>query len=247
VSTGAADDVFGSFRSLGHNLIGNSAGGTGFVASDLRDVHPVLGSLANNGGSTWTHTPLPGSPAINAGDNASATDTDQRGLPRIAEALVDIGAVEYQYWPAVTTLTASNVSANATIARATLHGTVNPGGPMPTTAWFAWQDGTALHRTPPIVVGTGTTDVAVSADLTGLTAGLTYRYRLVATNALGFDYGEELRFFAPCMPADSLNWICHDDYVDPIRIVLGSPIAMAAGGLHNLALKPDGTVIAWGQ
>jgi hypothetical protein len=96
-------------------------------------------------------------------------------------------------------------------------------------------------------VGSGTTNVAVSANLTGLTAGLAYRYRLVATNALGFDYGSELRFCAPLVTVNPLTWICHDTFVDPGAIVSGSPITIAAGYYHSLALKADGTVVGWGR
>lgn len=46
--------------------------------------------------------PLPGSPALNAGTDAATNFllTDQRGLPRLSGAHVDIGAVEAQYAPA---------------------------------------------------------------------------------------------------------------------------------------------------
>jgi hypothetical protein len=62
---------------------------------------PQLGLLQDNGGPTLTHLPQPGSPAIDAGDNAEANDPDgapltidQRGLERIVGSSVDIGAVE---------------------------------------------------------------------------------------------------------------------------------------------------------
>ena len=69
----------------------------------------MLGALANNGGLTQTHALLAGSPALDAGDNALAVDTDssplasdQRGTERIADsadadttATVDIGAYEF--------------------------------------------------------------------------------------------------------------------------------------------------------
>lgn len=92
-------DLSGLFVSLGHNIIGNTNGATGFVASDLPNVNPRLGPLRNNGGQTLTHALLTGSPAINAGDNSVTNPplsllTDQRGLPRVEE--VDIGAFELQ-------------------------------------------------------------------------------------------------------------------------------------------------------
>lgn len=67
-----------------------------------------MGPIADNGGLTWTHLPLAGSPAIDNG-NAQCYDTggsllseDQRGLPRPVDGdandsiRCDIGAVEVQ-------------------------------------------------------------------------------------------------------------------------------------------------------
>jgi predicted outer membrane repeat protein len=56
----------------------------------------MLGPLADNGGPTLTHLPLPGSPAIDAGDPAYPLTYpyDQRGAPRVGGTRVDIGAVE---------------------------------------------------------------------------------------------------------------------------------------------------------
>jgi FG-GAP-like repeat/FG-GAP repeat len=63
---------------------------------------PKVGPLQDNGGPTFTHMPLPGSPAIDAGNmNTLFGNGDQRGLPRVADgpdgntvATIDIGAVE---------------------------------------------------------------------------------------------------------------------------------------------------------
>jgi hypothetical protein len=93
-----APDLYGSFTSLGHNLIGNTSGGSGFAASDLLNVNPQLGPLQNNGGPTPTMALLAGSPAIDAGDNTNAPAYDQRGpgFPRIVNGTIDIGAFEVQ-------------------------------------------------------------------------------------------------------------------------------------------------------
>ena len=51
-----------------------------------------------DGSQMQTMALLPGSPAIDAGSNAlipSGLTTDQRGLPRIMNGTVDIGAFEY--------------------------------------------------------------------------------------------------------------------------------------------------------
>jgi hypothetical protein len=95
---GTAPDLQGGLDSLGHNLIGNSNGGSGFDDTDLVDVKPMLGPLRDNGGPTLTMAPGCSSPAIDAGDNTEAPDWDQRGegYPRIVNGIVDIGAYEVQ-------------------------------------------------------------------------------------------------------------------------------------------------------
>ena len=65
---------------------------------DLQSIDPVLGALADNGGPTLTHGLLPGSPAINAGDDADCPATDQRGAAR-PTAACDIGAYEFGALP----------------------------------------------------------------------------------------------------------------------------------------------------
>lgn len=104
--SGVQNDVRGSFMSGGHNFVGVLAdNATGFVDSDLRGTtaepkDPRLGPLAWNGGRTMTHRPLLFSPLINAGDNADAPSTDQRGFYRISLGRIVIGAVEWLSLPA---------------------------------------------------------------------------------------------------------------------------------------------------
>ena len=54
----------------------------------------LLGPLADNGGSTLTHLPQPGSRAIDHGTDSGAPGTDQRGINRPQLAGIDVGAVE---------------------------------------------------------------------------------------------------------------------------------------------------------
>jgi hypothetical protein len=67
-------------------------------SANLIGGDPKLGPLQNNGGHTQTHALLPGSPAIDAGDNTGAPAYDQRGpgFPRIVNGTIDIGAFEVQ-------------------------------------------------------------------------------------------------------------------------------------------------------
>jgi sugar lactone lactonase YvrE len=55
----------------------------------------MLGPLADNGGPTKTHMPLPGSPAIDFSNACPPPDTDQRGAARPVGSMCDAGAVEY--------------------------------------------------------------------------------------------------------------------------------------------------------
>jgi hypothetical protein len=102
-----ASTTSGAFNSQGHNLFGEhgAAGvdGVTLSASDLilaGTASTAIGPLANNGGTTLTHLPVAGSPALHAGDNGFITTTDdptdQRGagFPRVVGSAVDIGAVE---------------------------------------------------------------------------------------------------------------------------------------------------------
>jgi hypothetical protein len=89
---GVAPDLCGSLSSSGYNLIGNAQGGSGFDPTDLLNVNPLLGVLQNNGGPTFTHALLPGSPALNAGDPDQLGTPDQRGVVRSGG--VNIGAYQ---------------------------------------------------------------------------------------------------------------------------------------------------------
>jgi hypothetical protein len=80
------------FDSLGHNLIGDATGCTGFdAAGDLIGGRLKLGKLAGNGGPTKTVALGPGSRAINGADS-KAPPKDQRGVKRRKKS--DIGAYE---------------------------------------------------------------------------------------------------------------------------------------------------------
>jgi hypothetical protein len=91
--------------------------------------------------------------------------------------------------PSVTTEAASAVNAE----EATLNSSVNPEG-FTTTYQFEYGPTTAYGSKAPASAqsaGSGTSDVAVSQGLTGLTENTTYHYRLVATNSEGTTYGSD--------------------------------------------------------
>ena len=90
----------GAVISLGYNLSNDN--GNGFLTGpgDQTNTDPLLGPLQDNGGPTFTHELLPGSPAINAGDPNFTPPPrhDQRGhgFPRVVHGRIDIGSFEVQ-------------------------------------------------------------------------------------------------------------------------------------------------------
>jgi hypothetical protein len=91
--------------------------------------------------------------------------------------------------PTVTTTGALNVGSTS----ATLTGVVIPGESPLTDCHFAYGDTVSYGSSIPCdqTVAASTTLVAVSAGVTGLTAGTTYHYQLVATNSEGTGYGRD--------------------------------------------------------
>jgi len=92
VSGDPLNNCSGSLTSLGHNLDDGHTCGLN-ASGDLSDTNPLLGEPGYFGGPTRTVPLLPGSPAINHGENAGCPLTDQRGLLRVDGC--DIGAFEF--------------------------------------------------------------------------------------------------------------------------------------------------------
>jgi hypothetical protein len=97
---------FGRVTSLGYNLASDNGGGVLRGPGDQINTHPLLGPLRDNGGPTFTHALLHGSPAIDAGNpNVTAPHPfDQRGpgYPRVVDGRIDIGSFEVQAAPTPT-------------------------------------------------------------------------------------------------------------------------------------------------
>jgi hypothetical protein len=93
----------GTVTSLGYNLSNDDGDGFLTATGDQINTDPLLGPLQDNGGPTFTHALLTGSPAIDAGDPnfTPPPDYDQRGpgYDRVANGRIDIGAFEVQAAP----------------------------------------------------------------------------------------------------------------------------------------------------
>jgi hypothetical protein len=90
----------GTITSLGYNLSSDDGGGFLTGSGDQINTNPMLGPLQNNGGPTFTHELLSGSPAIDAGDPNFTPPPffDQRGpgFDRFVNGRIDIGSFEVQ-------------------------------------------------------------------------------------------------------------------------------------------------------
>ena len=101
----SGENIFNSgstVTSNGYNLSSDDGGGYLNGPGDQINTDPLLGPLQDNGGPTLTHAPLPGSPAIDAGDPNFTPPPfhDQRGrcYYRVfgRSRRIDIGSVETQ-------------------------------------------------------------------------------------------------------------------------------------------------------
>ena len=100
----------GTITSLGYNLSSDDGGGFLTGSGDQINTNPMLGPLQDNGGPTFTHELLSGSPAIDAGDPNFTPPPffDQRGpgFDRVVNGRIDSGSFEVQ-GPAPTPITLS--------------------------------------------------------------------------------------------------------------------------------------------
>jgi Tol biopolymer transport system component len=171
--SGATDPTYG-LRELVVGTGGKSllAMGTVKANSEVRqnDTYGVLELTLHDSGYDWRFTPESGRTFTDAGSGAC------HGAPP----------------PGVFTGPAGSV--NATSAR--LNATVNPRY-QPTTYHFDYGPSTAYGASTPDQSLTGDALThQVTADLTGLTAGATYHYRVVATNGAGRSLGADATFTA---------------------------------------------------
>ncbi len=133
----------------------------------------MLVPLADNGGPTQTHALLWGSPAIDAGDDASCPATDQRGAARPGGAHCDIGAFEYVVYTLAYTAGA-NGTISGTSAQTVEHGADGTAvEAVPNTGYHfvQWSDDSTVN---PRTDANVTANVSVTATFAINTYTLTY-------------------------------------------------------------------------
>ena len=103
LNANTSGNLDGTVTSHGYNISSDDGGGLLTGPGDQINTDPLLGPLQDNGGLTFTHLPLPGSPAIDAGDPnfTPPPSRDQRGpcFYRVFGRRIDVGSVETQPKP----------------------------------------------------------------------------------------------------------------------------------------------------
>ena len=105
LSNNSGGNCWGTITNGGNNIEDGTTCGWGSVSGSKSNTNPFLDHLANNGGPTQTLALLPGSPAIDKGNDAicaaavgapdyGAGGLDQRGVTRPRGFHCDIGAFE---------------------------------------------------------------------------------------------------------------------------------------------------------
>lgn len=155
--------------SLGHNI---DTDGSCFLSAtgDQPNADPRLGSLTDNGGPTRTRALLPGSPAIDAGDDQGCPKADQRGTSRPQGAACDIGAFE----SVTTTGTARTCKSHRTVAF-----TLPRGARQVRLTVGGNKRRAALRRGRVVVSFRGLTRTAVAVRITARAGGRVYTRRSV--------------------------------------------------------------------
>ncbi|HVM63180.1 MAG TPA: choice-of-anchor Q domain-containing protein [Verrucomicrobiae bacterium] len=177
-SGGTVSNDSGAVYSDGYNLSSDDGGGLLTATGDQINTDPMLGPLQDNGGPTFTHALLPGSPAIDDGENFSGSPYDQRGAgfvrtydePSVTNApggdATDIGAFEVQPPVACSTIVTTTADSGPGSLRAAL-ACASDGDSIDATGvsgTILLTSGELLVTNSVTIIGSGPTNLAVNGN-----------------------------------------------------------------------------------
>ncbi len=122
------------------------------------------------------------------------------GTVYVADSITDTVAV---FNPVVLADVTTGAASGVQPTSVTLNGAVNPDGVLVTSCMFEYGTDTSYGQSVACAQspGSGTSPVAVSANLLGLQEGVTYHYRLVAGNSYGPNRGADEEVTMPTPPS----------------------------------------------
>ena len=204
---------YGSLTDAGNNISADNS--LAFGVNSRKNTDPLLGLLAANGGPTKTMALLPGSPAIDAGDDAAGPDFDQRGVVRPAGVQSDIGAIE----AGAPSITGQPQSQTRNIGGSVTFGVTATGN---ATLLYRWQ----FHGTN--IAGA----TAASHTINNLTINDGGPYQVVVSNSFGAVTSAVAVLTITTSPAITTQPV-------DLSVLLGQPAAfsVAATGLPPLSYQ----------
>jgi hypothetical protein len=167
------------------------------ASSSSTVTSPASGSTASsyNGNSSSSSNSI--SPDSSSSSNAS---TSSSSSSKDADALLSVALTSQSIGDASAPDATTGAVDQTTSTSTTVTGTVSPNG---TDTTYEFEYGTSPdygETTRSTDAGSGTSTLSVSESLTGLAAGATYHYRLVATNTDGTTYGQDATFETNARP-----------------------------------------------
>jgi hypothetical protein len=186
-------NIDGTVTSHGYNISSDDGGGNLTGPGDQINTDPMLGPLQDNGGPTFTHELLSGSPAIDAGDPNFTPPPyyDQRGpnFWRVRNGRIDIGSFEVQAGTTPTP-TPSQINLSATRRRVQGRHTVDLTWSGANSANIdIYRDGVAIVTVP---------DTGAYMDFIGVRGGnARYTYKVCEAGTQNCSNQVTVRFGGP--------------------------------------------------
>ena len=197
VKLGADTSVTGSFAAptsgnltVADTVMGsNQPAGPFTVTIDPAGNSPIIQSITKNGSVTisglaaGSHAVRLTGSGIGTGTNCTITGGSDQTVTVTAAGTASVSYAINCAAPTATTQAASNI----TTAGLQMNGLINPNGGS-AQGWFEWGTSAALSTfssTTAGNMGSGTTGVPLTSNLTGLNCNTTYYYRAVAGPAVG--------------------------------------------------------------